>query len=396
MQVMMINVDDNEDLALIKNWATQYGLSFPLLNDVNDQTYYQYSPGPPHYIPHNALLDTAMNVLYTAVGYNEPAIINYINNYYQPAFSNNVSLSHGFMQMGVDTLVITSQMENSGNHNVELYAMFMSMDSSYQDSIRLYDDGNHHDGAAGDGLYGNSSNAPNIEQEFMVGIKSLDLDYNVKLVFDDLGRFTTIGPVSIYSSVEVNRFSNIIYFQLELQNEGAIQTAENVKAGVTTNDPYVLSVLNNTLSFGDIGAGQSAVGSPNFAFRIDSLPANHIIKFNVNISSNNRNYWKDSSDVIVGISKEDGELPTVFALKQNYPNPFNPSTTFEFSIPKSEFVSLQIFETSGKVVENLVSSNLNRGIYKYDWNAEQFSSGVYYYTIKAGEYQQTRKLILMK
>ncbi len=396
MQVLMINVDDTEDLTLIKNWATQYGLSFPLLNDVNDQTYYQYSPGPPHYIPHNALLDTAMSVLYTAVGYNEPAIINYINNYYQPVFANNVSLSHGFMQKGVDTLVITSQMENSGNHNVELYAMFMSMDSSYQDSIRLYDDGNHHDGAAGDGLYGNSSIAPNIEQEFMVGLKSLDLDFTVKVIFDDLDRFTTIGPLAVNNCIEMFRITNKIYFQLELRNDGATTAAENVQAKITVNDPYITGILNDFLNFGSIGAGQSVASSANFGAITANLPATHTFNFEVEIFSNNSSYWSDNTDVIVGISKEDGELPVVFALKQNYPNPFNPSTTFEFSIPKSEFVSLQIFDTSGKVVENLVSSNLSRGIYKYDWNAEQFSSGVYYYTIKAGEYQQTRKLILMK
>jgi immune inhibitor A len=93
---------------------------------------------------------------------------------------------------------------------------------------------------------------------------------------------------------------------------------------------------------------------------------------------------------------EDINKPYEFSLLQNYPNPFNPSTTFEFSIPKSEHVTLKIYDLLGKEVATLISENKTPGSYKYTWNAGKISSGVYLYKIQAGEFVQTRKLVLMK
>ena len=381
----------------MSNWANNLGLTYPLLQDVNDFIYYQYSPGPPHYIPHNVLLDTSMQVIYTAIGWNRNAVINYINNYYQPAFANNVSLSYGYMQMGLDTLVITSMMENPGTHNVELFAKFESMDGSYVDSLELYDDGAHSDGAANDGLFGNSMLAPMIEQEVMVGLKTIDIDFTVTVVFDDLERFTTIGPLQVNSCVEMFRVSNRIYYQLELRNDGSVTAANNVQAKIRVNDPYATGILNDFQNFGSIGAGQTATSSGNFGVTTSNLPDNHTFVFHVEIFSNNSSYWEDSTSVVVGLSELDNIVPTVFALKQNYPNPFNPSTTIEFSLPKAEFVELMIFDINGKEIQTLVSENMTAGTYHYEWqDTETLASGIYYYSIKAGEFTGTKKLILLK
>jgi hypothetical protein len=90
------------------------------------------------------------------------------------------------------------------------------------------------------------------------------------------------------------------------------------------------------------------------------------------------------------------KIPEQFFLKQNYPNPFNPSTTIDFSIPKSEFVTLIIYNLLGQEVATLVSDKLTPGNYTYTWDASGFASGVYYYKIEAGSLIQTRKLIFMK
>jgi len=87
-----------------------------------------------------------------------------------------------------------------------------------------------------------------------------------------------------------------------------------------------------------------------------------------------------------------------YALKQNYPNPFNPSTIIDFSIPKSEFVSLKIYNMLGQEVTTLVSDKLSAGRHTYSWNASEFSSGVYYYVFKVGsnQFAETKKLIYLK
>ena len=86
-----------------------------------------------------------------------------------------------------------------------------------------------------------------------------------------------------------------------------------------------------------------------------------------------------------------------FELSQNYPNPFNPTTTIEFSIPKTDFVTLKIYNLLGQEVATLVSEKLNQGKHKYTWDASQFASGIYFYIIQTEEgFINTKKLVLLK
>jgi hypothetical protein len=85
-----------------------------------------------------------------------------------------------------------------------------------------------------------------------------------------------------------------------------------------------------------------------------------------------------------------------FSLSQNYPNPFNPSTKINFSIPKSDYVSLRVYDILGREVKVLVSENLAVGEYEVDFDAGNLSSGMYYYSIRAGEYVSVKKMVLVK
>jgi hypothetical protein len=85
-----------------------------------------------------------------------------------------------------------------------------------------------------------------------------------------------------------------------------------------------------------------------------------------------------------------------YSLSQNYPNPFNPNTVIEYSIPESKFVSLIVYDMLGREVTVLVNENQQAGNYKVELNAENLSSGIYYYKISSGKYVETRKMILLK
>ena len=98
----------------------------------------------------------------------------------------------------------------------------------------------------------------------------------------------------------------------------------------------------------------------------------------------------------IGIELNGNEIPDKYKLYQNYPNPFNPATTFKFLIPGQEFVELKIFDLLGSEVKTLLSEKLSSGSYSINWNAEGIASGVYYYKLTAGDFSQTRKLILLK
>jgi hypothetical protein len=83
-------------------------------------------------------------------------------------------------------------------------------------------------------------------------------------------------------------------------------------------------------------------------------------------------------------------------LKQNYPNPFNPSTTIEFTLPKSEFVELKVYNLLGKEVSTLVSNKLNQGNHTYTFSGKNLASGIYYYQLTAGDYREVKKMILLR
>ncbi len=98
----------------------------------------------------------------------------------------------------------------------------------------------------------------------------------------------------------------------------------------------------------------------------------------------------------IGINPVFNEIPNEFSLSQNYPNPFNPTTNIEFNVLKSSFVKLIIFDITGREVETLVSKQMAEGVYNVDWNASKYPSGVYFYRITAGNFTDTKKMILTK
>jgi N-acetylmuramoyl-L-alanine amidase len=91
-----------------------------------------------------------------------------------------------------------------------------------------------------------------------------------------------------------------------------------------------------------------------------------------------------------------GAVPVAFALEQNYPNPFNPSTNIEFRVSNLGFVSLKIFDVLGRDVATLVNEVRPAGVYRMRWDASSFPSGVYFYRLRAGDFVQTKKLVLTK
>lgn len=131
-----------------------------------------------------------------------------------------------------------------------------------------------------------------------------------------------------------------------------------------------------------------------------ALPSGvNMIRFRV-ISGFGNNLYLDNICKVngtTGISSNlNTELPGKYSLSQNYPNPFNPVTNLEFGIPKLGFVSLKIYDVLGKEVATLVNENLSPGTYKYSFNASNLSSGIYFYRIKAGDFVQTRTMMLLK
>ena len=85
-----------------------------------------------------------------------------------------------------------------------------------------------------------------------------------------------------------------------------------------------------------------------------------------------------------------------FRLEQNYPNPFNPETTISFSVPEASKISLKIYNVIGENIDTLVEEFLDAGNYSYKWQAFRLPSGIYYYSLKAGSFNETKKMVLIR
>ena len=101
-------------------------------------------------------------------------------------------------------------------------------------------------------------------------------------------------------------------------------------------------------------------------------------------------------------SVSEGDLIVAgFQLQQNYPNPFNPSTTISYSVEKGGQIELKIYDLLGREVRNLVQQSKTAGEYSVVWNGKddfgkQVASGHYFYQLKAGEFQSTRRMVMLK
>jgi hypothetical protein len=107
----------------------------------------------------------------------------------------------------------------------------------------------------------------------------------------------------------------------------------------------------------------------------------------------------DGSDALSALAEK--LIPEVFALHQNYPNPFNPTTQIRYDLPEDALVSITIYDIMGRSIMSLVNSQQTAGYRSIQWNAtnnlgEPVSAGMYLYTIQAGKFRQTKKMVLLK
>jgi hypothetical protein len=136
-------------------------------------------------------------------------------------------------------------------------------------------------------------------------------------------------------------------------------------------------------SFTKIIAGYKSTVTDNCLAVYSNGPGNNI-------------YVSGDCQSTVGINGNNNQVPGEFKLEQNYPNPFNPQTTIKFSIPKSSYVKLVIYDSAGKEVNTLASSVLEAGNYSLDFNASGLASGIYFCRLEADGFLDMKKMVLIK
>jgi hypothetical protein len=103
-----------------------------------------------------------------------------------------------------------------------------------------------------------------------------------------------------------------------------------------------------------------------------------------------------NGSIATDVDEDPSSLPRQFALNQNYPNPFNPSTVISFDLPQRANVSLVVFNLLGQVVARLIDREMSAGKQSVIWNADSNAAGIYFYRLTAGEFSETKKMVLLK
>jgi len=106
--------------------------------------------------------------------------------------------------------------------------------------------------------------------------------------------------------------------------------------------------------------------------------------------------WNNNLGVVTSVTPVSTEIPKEYKLSQNYPNPFNPVTKINYSLPKSGFVTMKVYDMLGREVVNLISENKTAGNYSVDFNASNLTSGVYFYRLESNGFVDTKKMMLVK
>lgn len=147
------------------------------------------------------------------------------------------------------------------------------------------------------------------------------------------------------------------------------------------DDPVLIPAYNSV----NIASGDSIVQYVAIAYGANEA------EMLVSLQEAQQKYYE-----LTSVQADHNTIPDGFVLVQNYPNPFNPSTTIKFGVPEGSNVTLKIFNTLGEQVAEVVNEYLDAGTYTYNYNASQLPSGIYVYTLQAGNQILSNKMTLIK
>jgi hypothetical protein len=150
----------------------------------------------------------------------------------------------------------------------------------------------------------------------------------------------------------------------------------------------IITPGSSTSSKGRMSTGVNQNNMSILAFSDGRNDANGIYAQNIN--------YNGTFGPVTGIINTGNPTPYKFVLYQNYPNPFNPTTNIKYQIANSSLVSIKIYDLLGKEIETLVDENQSLGTYEVIWNAEKYSSGVYFYKLISGNFSEVKKMLMLK
>ena len=306
---------------------------------------------------------------------------------------------------GLDSVYIIANISNPQGTDLVAQAFIDNASNSYLDTVQLYDDGTQGDLLPGDDVFSSTTLEPAIEDIFNLHVY-IESSEGETHFLSALNSFSTIGPI-VYGGwtpfiIEdsIPNPGDILGFKLHLRNNGQERRVDDVEARLYSNESRI-TVHNFYSTYGNISAGTTVESRQGYSIQIASEFTHDTTIYLPILISTSEEYlsWSDSMQLdifVTGLSENEKMLPTTFALEQNYPNPFNPTTIINYELPITNDVDLSLYNLLGQKVVTLVNKRQNAGTYQVEWDAREFASGIYYYRIEAGEFQDVKKMILLR
>jgi len=205
----------------------------------------------------------------------------------------------------------------------------------------------------------------------------------------DIFQSNSFYPLVAYSTNKGETWTNYVFPDSGQCNN--MDFASNGKGYVVGSTRYTnYDWLAETTDQGN--TWNRVYGSP--LVRIRNVSATTRYVYAVGSSSNNIGTVVRYEAMVTSIHPN--SISTGYLLSQNYPNPFNPTTKISYSVPVSGVVSLTVFDVSGREVKKLVNENKPTGNYSVEFNASTLTTGTYFYRLQAGEFTETKKMVLIK
>ena len=201
--------------------------------------------------------------------------------------------------------------------------------------------------------------------------------------------------------------NNLLSFEVDLTYDPNQVTVEGIDWSDQI-DHFMIEENNEPGSIRVAGSGTTPDGQEGLfaTLRLQVLETTTEQSIDLTINKIRINESAPVEDVMVSITQEvlstdNATVPTVYALHQNYPNPFNPTTKISYDLPEASVVSLSIYDLMGRKIRTMINSEQTAGFKNIQWNAtddlgKSVPAGMYIYTIQAGEFRQTRKMVLLK
>jgi hypothetical protein len=203
------------------------------------------------------------------------------------------------------------------------------------------------------------------------------------------------GKLQCWPWISINEQGNLAILFYDSRNSTSTSTIEawlarSTDGGVSfineklSSTPFTANWPNTDVRFGDY---------INVDYRGTRIVP---VWTDLRAGGNNMDIYTAIIDLLVGIKPVTEITPYKYQLSQNYPNPFNPETNIRYEIPKNGFVKLIVYNILGREVETLVNENQSAGAYEVSFDGSNLSSGPYFYKLQAGDFSETKKMLLIK